>query len=105
MTEPLPLPGFGYDRDELARETPLESAVNDRIAQLMAAGLIGPAQVIEVEAIRAAARSMGKSAIKGQSVALAAASKELREWVALLPQAVERDEFAEWMDRLNAGSH
>jgi len=104
MTEPLPLPGFGYDRDELSRETPLEAAVNVRIEALQEAGTLTPAHVIEVEAIRAAARSMGKSAIKGQSVALAAASKELREWLVLLPAPVERDEFTEWMERLNGGS-
>lgn len=93
-----PLPGMGY-HDQPA--TPLEAAAREQLDRLTAAGVLTPDHDILREAIIALTHSMGLSALKGQSVGLSQASKELREWYLLIPELPEGDDpFSELMHKL-----
>lgn len=79
----------------------IENAARNQLDRLESLGIIGPNDEILVAAILALAHSMGISALKGQSVGLAQASKELREWYLLIPPIPgEDDPFLDLMRRM-----
>ena len=65
----------------------IEAATRGQLDRLEADGILTAAHDILRAAILGLAHSMDRSAAKGQSVGLAQASKELREWYMLIPQA------------------
>ena len=84
-----PLPGMGYlDQPP----TSIEAAAREQIERLTELGILTEDHRILIEAIYALTHSMGISALKGQSVGLAQASKELREWYLLIPTPPEGDD-------------
>jgi hypothetical protein len=96
------LPGMDYDGQNI---TELETVTRQFLDNLRAANILTDAHMVTEAAIMTCARSMSRSAVRGQSVALAAASKELREWVALLPTApADADAFTQLMEELGATS-
>lgn len=97
-----PLPGMG-DHDQPA--TAIETAARAQLERLEGLGIIGADHDILKQSILALAHSMGISARKGQSVGLAQASKELREWYLLIPAVPDAaDPFLELMSRMSGGA-
>lgn len=87
----------------MTRDTPLfdvdagppseiEAVAIAQLDRLTAAGVLTDDHEILKASILALARSMGISARRGQSVALAHASKELREWYLLIPGTPDPDD-------------
>lgn len=91
---------FFHDGDP----TPVEAAAGRQLERLAAAGLLTDDHEIMVAAIMAVARTVGIASRKGAAVGLAQASKELREWFAMLPTPpAPEDEFTLLMRGLANG--
>lgn len=101
MTETQPfLPGMApLD----AGPTPLEQAARIQLQKLADDGLLNDNHAIAVQLVLDLARAIGVSATRGRASAMALASKELREALALLP-AHDTDEFSTLMAQLTASS-
>jgi len=96
-----PLPGMSYGD---LPATAIEDAARRQLERLTELGVLTADHDILREAILALAHSMGISARKGQSVGLAQASKELRDWYLLIPALPTDDDdpFTQLMRRMTA---
>ncbi|MCM3577440.1 hypothetical protein M3686_04735 [Micrococcus luteus] len=70
----------------------LAAAAEELIKRLHEQQLIEAHHVLTVQLVRELAGVMGKAAAKGQAAAMALASKELREAMAMLPQPANADD-------------
>lgn len=98
MTDQPTLPGM----EPLSpHATPLETAAHAQLAYLEAEGLLGPHHALTVALVRQAAQVCGAAAMAGRGSAFALAAKELREAMALLPEAAgPADPFEALVDEM-----
>lgn len=96
------VPLFGADVEQ---DHAIEDAAAAQLQLLTDRGLLTADHAILRASILGLARSMDRSAHRGQSVALAHASKELREWYLLIPAATDPDDpFMQLLREASAAS-
>ncbi|AYN56790.1 hypothetical protein PP340_gp01 [Arthrobacter phage Adaia] len=91
---------FDIPADNSRSEPAMLTAAKTYIKSLESQKLLKPDHILTVQAIYALAEAIGKAAAKGQASAMSFASKELREYMGLLPQPVSMDSFTEFMDKM-----
>lgn len=92
---------FEVGLESTASEPPMLKAAKAQIADLKEQGLIKSEHVMTCQMILSLAEAIGKAAAKGQASAMSFASKELREFMALLPKPATISSMDELMEALN----